>query len=132
MAADFQNVYRYSVCLCLSVVLADDSEHNYNLAGENELSFVVCICVFFYLHDSGFQRASGLKIQMVSSKGGPIFSKLFRLHRNYRRFWLNNCTGQRKHQDGRKQKWREDFWRESMQLENVKFCGNLIIRVGDR
>ena len=58
MAADFQNVYRYSVCLCLSVVLADVSEHNYNLAGENELSFVVCICVFFYLHDSGFRRAS--------------------------------------------------------------------------
>ena len=57
MAVDFQNVSRYSVCLCLSVVLASVSEHNCNPAGENELSFVVCICVFFYLHDSGFQRA---------------------------------------------------------------------------
>ena len=58
MAADFQNVYRYNVCLCSSVVLADVLEHNCNPAGENELSFVVGTCVFFYLHDSGFQRAS--------------------------------------------------------------------------
>ena len=60
MAADFQNVYRYNVCLCSSVVLADVLEHNCNPAGENELSFVVGTCVFFYLHDSGFQRASAL------------------------------------------------------------------------
>ena len=46
MAADFQNVYRYNVCLCSSVVLADVSEHNSNPAGENELRFVVGTCVF--------------------------------------------------------------------------------------
>ena len=46
MAADFQNVYRYSVCLCSSVVLADVLEHNCNPAGENELRFVVDTCVF--------------------------------------------------------------------------------------
>ena len=40
-AADFQNVYRYNVCLCSSVVLADVLEHNCNPAGENELSSVV-------------------------------------------------------------------------------------------
>ena len=34
MAADFQNVYRYNVCLCSSVVLADVIEHNCNPAGE--------------------------------------------------------------------------------------------------
>ena len=41
MAADFQNVYRYNVGLCSSVVLADVSEHNNNPAGENELRFMV-------------------------------------------------------------------------------------------
>ena len=46
MAADFQNVYRYIVCLCSSVVLADVLEHNCNPAGENELRFVVGTCVF--------------------------------------------------------------------------------------
>ena len=46
MAADFQNVYRYNVCLCSSVVLADVLEHNCNPAGENELRFVVGTCVF--------------------------------------------------------------------------------------
>ena len=46
MAADFQNVYRYYVCLCSSVVLADVLEHNCNPAGENELRFVVGTCVF--------------------------------------------------------------------------------------
>ena len=40
-AADFQNIYRYNVCLCSSVVLADVLEHNCNPAGENELSSVV-------------------------------------------------------------------------------------------
>ena len=58
MAADFQNVYRYNVSLCSSVVLADVSEHNSNPAGENELRFVVGTCVFLYLRDSGFRRAS--------------------------------------------------------------------------
>ena len=37
MATDFQNVYRYNVCLCSSVVLADVLEHNCNPVGENEL-----------------------------------------------------------------------------------------------
>ena len=37
MTADFQNVYRYYVCLCSSVVLADVLEHNCNPASENEL-----------------------------------------------------------------------------------------------
>ena len=46
MAADFQNVYRYIVCLCSSVVLADVLEDNCNPAGENELRFVVSTCVF--------------------------------------------------------------------------------------
>ena len=46
MAADFQNVYCYNVCLCSSVVLADVLEHNCNPAGENELCFVVGTCVF--------------------------------------------------------------------------------------
>ena len=41
MAADFQNVYRYNVCLCSSVVLADVLEHNCKPVGENELRFVV-------------------------------------------------------------------------------------------
>ena len=41
MAADFQNVYRFNVCLSSSVVLVDVSGHNCNPAGENELSFVV-------------------------------------------------------------------------------------------
>ena len=58
MAAYFQNVYRYNMCLCSPVVLADVLEHNCNPAGENGLSFVAGTCVFFYLHDSGFQRAS--------------------------------------------------------------------------
>ena len=49
MAADFRNVYRYNVSLCLSVVLADVSEHNSNSAGENELHFVVGTCVFLLL-----------------------------------------------------------------------------------
>ena len=42
----FQNVYRYYVCLCSLVVLADVLEHNCNPAGENELRFVVGTCVF--------------------------------------------------------------------------------------
>ena len=46
MAADFQNVYRYYVCLYSSVVLADVLEHNCNPAGENELRFVVGTRVF--------------------------------------------------------------------------------------
>ena len=59
MAADFQNVYCYNVSLCSSVVLADVSEHSSNPAGENELRFVVgTVGFFFYLHDSGFRRAS--------------------------------------------------------------------------
>ena len=41
MAADFQNVYRYNVCLCSSVVLADVLERNRRPAGENELHVVV-------------------------------------------------------------------------------------------
>ena len=49
MAADFQNVYRYNVSLCSSVVLADVSEQNSNPAGENELRFVVGTCVFLLL-----------------------------------------------------------------------------------
>ena len=49
MAADFQNVYRYNVSLCSSVVLADVSEHKSNPAGENELRFVVGTCVFLLL-----------------------------------------------------------------------------------
>ena len=59
MAADFQNVYRYYVCLCSSVVLADVLEHNCNPAGENELSFEVGTCFFLFLCDSGFQRPFG-------------------------------------------------------------------------
>ena len=54
MAADFRNVYRYNVSLCLSVVLADVSEHNSNPAGENELRFVVGVFSFTYMiRDSG-------------------------------------------------------------------------------
>ena len=49
MAADFRNVYRYNVCLCLSVVSADVLEHNCNPAGKIELSFVVGTCVFVLL-----------------------------------------------------------------------------------
>ena len=49
MAADFQNVYRYNVSLCSSVVLADVWEHNNNPAGENELRLVVGTCVFLLL-----------------------------------------------------------------------------------
>ena len=49
MAADFQNVYRYNVSLCWSVVLADVSEHNSNPAGENELRFVVGTCSFLLI-----------------------------------------------------------------------------------
>ena len=49
MAADFQNVYRYNVSLCSSVVLADVSEHNSNPASENELRFVVDTFVFLLL-----------------------------------------------------------------------------------
>ena len=48
----------YNVCLCSSVVLSEVLEQNCNPAGENELIFVVGTWVFFYLHDSGFQRAS--------------------------------------------------------------------------
>ena len=58
MVVDFQSVYCYSVCLCALVVLADVLEHNWNPAGEKQLSFVVCTCVFFYLNDSGFQCTS--------------------------------------------------------------------------
>ena len=47
-----------NVSLSRSVVLADVLEHSCNLSGENELSFVVGTCVFFYLHNSGFQSAS--------------------------------------------------------------------------
>ena len=54
MAADFQNVYHYIVCLCSSVVLADVLEHNCNPAGENELRLVVGTCFFSFT----FQRAS--------------------------------------------------------------------------
>ena len=46
MAADFQNVYRYYMCLCSLVALADVLEHNCNPADENELRFVVGTCVF--------------------------------------------------------------------------------------
>ena len=46
MAEDFQNVYRYNVCLCSSIVLADVSEYNCSTAGENELRFVVGTCAF--------------------------------------------------------------------------------------
>ena len=42
----FQNVYRYNVCLCSSLVLADVLAHKCNPAGENELRFVVGTCVF--------------------------------------------------------------------------------------
>ena len=49
MAADFQNVYRYNMGLCPSVVLAAVSEHNSNPEGENELRFVVSTCVFLLL-----------------------------------------------------------------------------------
>ena len=58
MAADFQNVYCDNVCLCSSVVSADVLEHNCDPAGKIEFIFLVGTCVFFYLHDSGFQRAS--------------------------------------------------------------------------
>ena len=58
MTADFRNVYRYNSYLCLPVVLADVLEENCNPAGENELFFVVCTCVFFCFPDSRFQRAS--------------------------------------------------------------------------
>ena len=44
--SDFQNVYRYNVCLCSSLVLADVLEHICNPAGEIELRFVVGTCVF--------------------------------------------------------------------------------------
>ena len=44
--SDFPNVYRYNVCLCSSLMLADVSEHKCNPAGENELRFVVGTCVF--------------------------------------------------------------------------------------
>ena len=37
MAADFQNVYRYNLCRCSSVVLEEVLEHNCNRASENEL-----------------------------------------------------------------------------------------------
>ena len=40
MAADFQNVYRYNVCLCSSVVFADVLQHNCNPV----------VVFFFYLH----------------------------------------------------------------------------------
>ena len=56
MAADFQNVYRYNVSLCSSVVLADVSEHNSNPAGENELRYVGGTCFFSFtcmIRDSG-------------------------------------------------------------------------------
>ena len=43
MAADFQNVYHYNVCLCSSVVLAEVLEHYCNLV----------LVFFFCLHDSG-------------------------------------------------------------------------------
>ena len=49
MAADSQNVYRYNVCLCSSVLLAEVLEPYCNPAGENELSFVVGTCVFLLL-----------------------------------------------------------------------------------
>ena len=46
MTADLQNISRYNVSLCSSVVLAGVSEHNSNLAGEYKLRFVVGTCVF--------------------------------------------------------------------------------------
>ena len=49
MVADFQNVYRYSACLCSSVVLADVLQHNCYPACENELSFVGGTCVFLLI-----------------------------------------------------------------------------------
>ena len=62
MAADFQNIYRYNVCLCSLVVLADVLEHNCNPAGENELSFLVGTCVFLS-HSSELHR--GKKLWML-------------------------------------------------------------------
>ena len=47
--SDFQNVYRYNVCLCSSLVLADVLEHKCNPAGESELRFVVGV---FLSHSS--------------------------------------------------------------------------------
>ena len=49
MEADFQNVYRYSVCLCSSLVLAEVLEYYCNPVGGNELSFLVSTCVFLSL-----------------------------------------------------------------------------------
>ena len=46
VAADFQNVYRYNVYFCSSVVFADVFEHKCSPAGENKISFVVGTCVF--------------------------------------------------------------------------------------
>ena len=54
MAADFQNVCSYYVCLCSSIVLADVLEHNCNPAGENELRF----CGRYLCFSFTFQRAS--------------------------------------------------------------------------
>ena len=60
MAANFQNVYRCNVSFCSSVVLADVSEHNSNPALQVKTNYVLwsVLVFFFYLHDSGFRRAS--------------------------------------------------------------------------
>ena len=44
-----RQIYRYNVCFCSSVVLADILEHKCNPAGENETSFVVGTCVLLLL-----------------------------------------------------------------------------------
>ena len=71
MAADFQNVYRYNVGLCSSVVLADVSEHNNNPAGENELRFVVGTCVFSFtcmIQDPGFRILACFRLSYIVGK----------------------------------------------------------------
>ena len=63
-AKDLKDGGRFSKRLSLQFVsllvgsVADILEENCNPAGENELFFVVCTCVFFCFRDSGFQRAS--------------------------------------------------------------------------
>ena len=56
MAADFQNVYRYNVSLCSSVVLVDVSERNSNPGGEKEFTFCgryLCFSFTRMIRDSG-------------------------------------------------------------------------------
>ena len=59
-----QNVYRYNVCLCSSVVLAHVLEYNCHPAGENELSlsFVVGTCVFLLLASACMIRDTSVLI----------------------------------------------------------------------